>query len=53
LALSDVVIVSERFPQRYTGAADLRSALRRMAARGPPPPPRSAPAASWPAPPGA
>jgi sulfofructose kinase len=35
LALSDVVIVSERFPQRYTGAADLRSALRRMAARGP------------------
>ena len=24
-ALSDVVIVSERFPQRYTGAADLRS----------------------------
>ena len=35
LALTDVVIVSERFPQRHTGAADLRTALRRMAARGP------------------
>jgi len=35
LALTDVAIVSERFPRQYTGAADLRTALRRMAARGP------------------
>jgi sulfofructose kinase len=35
LALTDVAIVSERFPQRHTGAVDLRTALRRMAARGP------------------
>jgi sugar/nucleoside kinase (ribokinase family) len=30
-----VAIVSDGFPQRHTGAADLRTALRRMAARGP------------------
>ena len=35
LALSDAVIVSDGFPQRHTGVADLRTALRRMAARGP------------------
>lgn len=35
LALTDVVIVSERFPRSHTDAADLRSALRRMAAGGP------------------
>ncbi|MDX2165928.1 MAG: PfkB family carbohydrate kinase [Deltaproteobacteria bacterium] len=35
LALSDVVIVSDRFPQRHTGRADLREALRAMHAAGP------------------
>ncbi len=35
LARSDAVIVSDRFAQRHTGIADLRAALRRMAARGP------------------
>ena len=35
LALSDVVIVADGFPQRHTGVADLRGALRRLAARGP------------------
>jgi len=35
LALSDAVIVSEQFPRQLTGAADLRDALRQMAARGP------------------
>ncbi|HSP97933.1 MAG TPA: PfkB family carbohydrate kinase, partial [Candidatus Dormibacteraeota bacterium] len=35
LALSDAVIVSDRFPQRHTGRANLRAALRAMAARGP------------------
>ena len=35
LALSDAVIVSEQFPRRLTGSADLRAALRRMVARGP------------------
>ena len=37
LALSDVVIVADGFPQRHTGLADLRAALRRHAARGPKP----------------
>jgi sugar/nucleoside kinase (ribokinase family) len=35
LAMSDVVIVSEQVPRQLTGTADLRSALRRIAARGP------------------
>jgi sulfofructose kinase len=35
LALTDVVIVADGFPQRHTGVADLRAALRRLAARGP------------------
>jgi sulfofructose kinase len=35
LGLSDVVIVSDRFPQRHTGIADLRGALRAMCAAGP------------------
>jgi len=35
LALTDVAIVSDHFPQRHSGAADLRAALRAMAARGP------------------
>lgn len=35
LALTDVAIVSDGFPQRYTATADLRTALQRMAARGP------------------
>jgi sugar/nucleoside kinase (ribokinase family) len=35
LALSDVVIVSDGFPQRLTGSADLRQALRQMRAFGP------------------
>ena len=35
LALSDVAIVSAPFPQRHTGLADLRAALRHMAAAGP------------------
>ena len=35
LALTDVAIVSDGFPQRHTGVADLRTALRRMAASGP------------------
>ena len=35
LARADAVIVSDRFAQRHTGVSDLRTALRRMAARGP------------------
>ncbi|MEO8604121.1 MAG: PfkB family carbohydrate kinase [bacterium] len=35
LGLSDVAIVSARFAQQHSGAADLRTALRRMAAAGP------------------
>jgi sugar/nucleoside kinase (ribokinase family) len=35
LALTDVVIVSERFARQYAGCDDLRAALRAMAARGP------------------
>jgi sulfofructose kinase len=35
LALTDVAIVSDRFPQRHTGIAALRGALARMAERGP------------------
>lgn len=35
LALTDVAIVSDAFPPRHTGCADLRLALRRMAAVGP------------------
>jgi sulfofructose kinase len=35
LARTDVAIVSDRFPQRHTGHADLRTALRAMAERGP------------------
>lgn len=35
LAHADAAIVSDRFAQRCTRAADLRAALRRMAARGP------------------
>ncbi|MGH7785884.1 MAG: carbohydrate kinase family protein [Candidatus Binatia bacterium] len=35
LALTDAAVVSDRFPQRHTGAADLRTALRRITERGP------------------
>ena len=35
LASRDVVIVGDRFPERYTGIADLPGALRRMSAGGP------------------
>ena len=35
LALTDAAIVADGFPQRHTGAADLGTALRRMAAEGP------------------
>lgn len=35
LALSDAVIVSDRFARDHTGIADLRRALRAMTARGP------------------
>jgi sugar/nucleoside kinase (ribokinase family) len=35
LALTDVAIVADGFPQRHTGSADLATALRRMAAEGP------------------
>ena len=35
LALADVAVVSGRFPQRLTGLADLRAALRRMRRMGP------------------
>jgi sugar/nucleoside kinase (ribokinase family) len=35
LVLTDVAIVSNRFPQRHTGRAELRAALRDMVARGP------------------
>jgi len=35
LALSNVVIVSDRFPREYTGQADLRAALGQIAAQGP------------------
>lgn len=35
LALTDAAVVSDTFPQRLTGAADLRTALRRMGASGP------------------
>lgn len=34
LALSEAAIVSDRFPQRHTGAGDLRTALRLMAGCG-------------------
>jgi len=35
LALSDAVIVSDRFPRQYSGTTDLRRALRDIAAKGP------------------
>ena len=35
LAQTDAVIVSDRFPRQYSGTSDLRSALRRLAAKGP------------------
>ena len=35
LRLTDVVIVSDGFPQRFTGSTDVRAALRRMARLGP------------------
>ena len=35
LALTDAVIVADGFPQRHLGVADLRRALRGLAARGP------------------
>lgn len=35
LALTDVAIVADGFPQRHTGAVDLGTALRHMAAEGP------------------